>query len=259
MREAEEGFRVELRLYTASHFINAEVPHMSHSSHAGGALVLIAFAFVTTTQARPGPWASEFEIATINVERNATDGDTEVVLSIKPGDEGLKYLAVRAPNKRSIIDVFSVDRSVMGMREFELESPEPAGSAILAAYPQGIYKFTGLSTSGEWFYGEARLSHQMPAETVIMSPAEGSEVVAGPLRLEWSAVPGLRKVVVELENESSDPEQILSVELPPDATSLDVPAAFMRPGSDYQLGIATVGTDGNITVVEITFTTAPQF
>jgi hypothetical protein len=230
---------------------------MSHSSSAGRAVALTAFMFASATQAGSAPWASEFEVATINVERNATDGDTEVVLSIKPGDEGLKYLAVRAPNKRPIIDTYSLDRSVMGMREFELESPEPPGSAILAAYPQGTYRFTGLSTSGEWFYGEAQLSHQMPAETVIMSPAEGAEIVAGPLRLEWSAVPGLRKVVVELENESTDPEQVLSVELPPDATSLDVPAAFIRPGSDYQLGVATVGTHGNITVVEITFTTAP--
>ena len=219
-----------------------------------------AIAFTASTFAGESPpsrsWASEFDTATINVERNATDGDTEIVISVVPGDEGLKYLSVRAPNKRSVIDTFSLDRSIMGMREFELESPEPPGDAILAAYPQGIYKFTGRSTSGEWFYGEVRLSHLMPAEPVIMAPTQGSEVPAGALRIEWSAIPGLQKVVVELENESVDPEQVLSAELAPDATSFDVPASFMQPGSDYQVGIAAVGANGNITVVETTFTTA---
>ena len=61
--------------------------------------------------------------------------------------------------------------------------------------------------------------------------------------------------MIELENESVDPEQVLSVELPADATSFDVPAGFMLPGSQYQVGIAAVGENGNITVVETIFTT----
>jgi hypothetical protein len=220
-------------------------------------LVLASASIGSATEGRAPPhrWASEFEVATINVERNATDGDTEIVISVLPADEGLKYLSIRAPNNRAVVDLFSLDRSVLGLREFDFESPEPPGDAILAAYPQGIYKFTGRSVGGEWFHGEARLSHLMPAESVIMSPAAGSEVPAGALRVEWSAVPGLRKVVIELENESVDPEQVLSAELPGDATSFDVPAAFMLPGSEYQVGIAAVGENGNITVVESIFTT----
>ena len=70
------------------------------------------------------------QIATINVERNVTDGDTEIVISVVPADEGLKYLSIRAPNKRAVVDVFSLDHSVLGMREFDLESPEPPGDAI---------------------------------------------------------------------------------------------------------------------------------
>ena len=218
-------------------------------------LAFFSLGFATNSWAAPHRWASEFEIATINVERNVTDGDTEIVISVVPADEGLKYLSIRAPNKRAVVDMFSLDHSVLGMREFNLESPEPPGEAILAAYPQGTYKFTGLSVGGEWFQGEARLSHLMPAAPVIMSPAAESEVPAGALRIEWSTVPGLRKVVIELENESFDPEQVLSVELPADATSFDVPAAFMQPGSEYQVGVAAVGENGNITVVETVFTT----
>jgi hypothetical protein len=212
--------------------------------------------FAGDKQAAPHRWASEFEVATINVERNTTDDDTEIVISVVPADEGLKYLSIRAPDKRAVVDVFSLDRSVQGIREFEFESPEPAGAAILGAYPQGIYRFTGRSVGGEWFYGEARLSHLMPPAPVIMTPVAESQVPAAALRVEWSAVPGLRKVVIELENESVDPEQVLSVELPGNATSFDVPAAFMQPGSDYQVGISAVGQNGNISVVETVFTTS---
>jgi hypothetical protein len=218
-------------------------------------LTAAAAGFADGKRGAPHRWASDFEVATINVERNVTDGDTEIVISVVPADEGLKYLSIRAPDKRSIVEVFSLDRSVQGMREFEFESPEPAGDAILGAYPQGIYRFTGRSVGGEWFYSETRLSHLMPAAPVIMSPASESEVPLGALRVEWSAVPGLNKVVIELENESVDPEQVLSVELPGNATSFDVPAAFMQAGSEYQVGIAAVGQNGNITVVETTFTT----
>jgi hypothetical protein len=218
-------------------------------------LASTSIGFAGEGRATPHRWASEFAVATIVVERNATDGDTEIVISVVPADEGLKYLSIRAPNNRAVVDVFSLDRRVLGLREFDFESPEPPGDAILAVYPQGTYKFSGLSVAGEWFYGEAILSHLMPAEPVITSPAAESEIPAGALHIAWSAQPGLRKIVIELENESVDPEQVLSVELPANATSFDVPAAFMLPGSQYQVGIAAVGENGNITVVETIFTT----
>ena len=146
--------------------------------------------FASEGRASPHRWASEFEVATINVERNATDGDTEIVISVLPADEGLKYLSIRAPNNRAVVDLFSLDRSVLGLREFDFESPEPPGDAILAAYPQGIYKFTGRSADGEWFHGEARLSHLMPAEPVIMS--SGGGIRGSPRRAAHRMVRGSR-------------------------------------------------------------------
>jgi hypothetical protein len=224
-------------------------------SFAISTALVASTAFAGGTGAVPR-WATDFSVASINVERNATDGDTEVVISVVPGDEGLKYLTLRAPNKRTVFETFSLDRSVLGIREFNLESPEPPGEAILSAYPQGVYQFTGRSVTGEWFRSEVRLSHLMPAEPVITFPAEESEVPVGSIRIEWSAVPGLQKVVLELENESTNPEQVMTAELPADATSFDVPASFIQPGGEYQIGVAAVGLNGNITVVESTFTTA---
>ena len=48
----------------------------------------------------------EFEDASIRVERNATDGDTEIVLTAKPlTDDGLVRLTVLSPHWRKVVEV----------------------------------------------------------------------------------------------------------------------------------------------------------
>ena len=87
-------------------------------------------------------WKSvgEFEYATIIVERNATDGDTEIVITAKPlTDFGLKSFSVLSPHWRKVADVDAPARS-RGVREFLLETPEPAGSQILATYPRSRFR-----------------------------------------------------------------------------------------------------------------------
>lgn len=199
---------------------------------------------------------TEFEFATINVEQNATDGDTEIVITAKPGDEGLQFFTIHTPGGRSVGQVFSLDRTIMGLREFVFESPEPAGEAILAAYPEGTYTFVGISTTGERFRSKARLSHQLPAPTVISFPLADSEVGTDSLTIQWSAVPGIREFILEFENESADPQQVLRLNLPADQTSFEVPAVMLVPGADYQVGVATVAENGNVVFVETTFSTA---
>jgi hypothetical protein len=199
---------------------------------------------------------TEFEFATIIVERNATDGDTEIVITAKPGDEGLRFFTIHTPGGRSVGQVFSLDRTIMGLREFVFESPEPPGEAILAAYPEGTYTFVGRSTTGERFRSEARLSHQLPASTVILFPLEDSEVGTDSLTIQWSAVPGIREFILEFENESVEPQQVLRLNVPADQTSFEVPAAMLVPGADYQVGVASVAQNGNVVFVETTFSTA---
>jgi hypothetical protein len=218
------------------------------------ALALASTAVQAGGRHRPPP-PSEFEFATINVEQNATDGDTEVVITAKAGDEGLVRLAVRSPDGRHVAFVSSPDRSTQGLREFAFESPEPEGEAILASYPEGTYVFTGTSTTGERFRGTAVLSHELPAPVTILNPGQDAEVPSDALTILWSAVPGIREYVVEFENESADPEQVLRVNLPAEATSFEVPASMLVPGADYQVGVWTVGEDGNVSVVETTFST----
>ena len=201
------------------------------------------------------PKPSEFENAEIRVEQNATDGDTEVVVFAKGGDDGFRHFRVTSPDRRIVVATYSLDRTVRGQRELLFESPEPPGEAILAAYPEGRYRFDAVTHAGERFAGTALLSHELPPTTVILSPADGASIPAGPLLIQWSAVLGAAQILLELENESADPEQVLTFNLPADATSFEVPAALMTPAANYQLSIGTVAGNGNRVFVEVGFET----
>lgn len=223
------------------------------------AIITLAAAITASSAAlaRPPqtPIVSEFDDASIRVERNATDDDTEIVITATGVDEGLRLFRVRSPDGRTIVSAHSHDPTVMGQREFLFESPEPPGDAILAAYPEGVYRFTGVTHENALLRSKAVLSHKLPQATVILWPMEDASVPAGPLTVAWSAVPGVAEYLPELKNESADPEQTLSINLPADTTSFDVPASFIVPGAEYQLGVATVGKNGNIVFVEIAFET----
>ena len=198
----------------------------------------------------------EFEDASIRVERNATDGDTEIVLTAKPlTDNGLVRLTVLSPHWRKVVEVEAPHRA-RGLREFLFETPEPAGSAILQQYPEGDYLYFGTATNGQRFVGSATLSHELPGEATIVSPVEESVIEPGALTILWTAVPDAAQYIVEFENESADPEQSFSFVVGPETTSFAVPSAIVVPSSDYQVGVASVHENGNVVFVETTFSTA---
>jgi hypothetical protein len=229
--------------------------------YANRHLVAIGLAAITTSAsavvaADSQSAAIEFDEATIIVERNDTDEDTEVVINLTAGDEGLRTLHMRTPDGRSIARIASHDPSSEGLREFHFESPEPQGDSILASYPEGTYTFYGRSTRGERFLSTAELSHLLPAAPVITNPVQDEVVGSDALTIQWSTVSGIAEYILEFENESADPEQTLTVNLPASTTSFEVPTALLVPGTSYQIGIAAVGRNGNITVTETTFSTA---
>ena len=203
---------------------------------------------------RPKP-VSSFEVAEIRVEANATDGDTEVVIVAKGGDDGFRQFSVRAPDGRYIVSTYSFDPTVKGQRELLFESPEPPGEQILAAYPRGVYRFTGQTHEGERFVGTARLSHLLPPVAVITHPAHESTIPPASLIVEWAPLTGVSQILLELENESADPEQVLTYNLSPAATRFEVPADLLAPGASYQLSIGTVAANGNRVFSEIEFET----
>ena len=203
-----------------------------------------------------GSAASRLPTASVHFEQNATDGDVEVVFKAKGRDEGLAKLSVVSPDGRTVIDFAAPGASAMGIREFVFESPEPTDvEGLKAAYPAGIYKFSGTSATGKELRGESRLSHALPATAVLLRPGAGARNVAMDLEITWTPPAGkVSGYVIEIEQD--DLGVHLEASLPASAASFSVPDGFLRPGTEYDLGIGTVSEAGNVSFVETSFTTA---
>lgn len=189
------------------------------------------------------------------LERNATDGDTEVVLFAKGHDDGLQRLTVTAPNGRAVVR-FNGDKRGIGIREFHLESAEPPDlDAVLQSFPEGVYRFVGQTVPGNCLTGSAYLSHALAPTTTLLTPAENAVVPVAELVLSWSPVIGAEHYLVELNNEDSGSE--ITFALAADTTTLAIPAALLVPNATYQFAVGVETATGNITFVELYFYTQP--
>jgi hypothetical protein len=202
---------------------------------------------------RPVPLAT----ASVHFERNATDGDFEVVFEVKGGAEGLAQLMVISPDGRTVVSFEAPDASsTLGLRHFRFESPEPQDFASLkSAYPEGVYKFAGWTAGGDTLTGESTLSHRLPAAASFLRPKPGAQGVATTaMRITWTPVKDVVAYIVMIEQDELG--ETITARLPATRAQFAVPDGFLRPATAYVLEIGTVTADGNASVVETTFTTA---
>ena len=198
----------------------------------------------------------EFEEAAIVFETNVTDGDVEVVFAAQAGDEGMNRFKVVGPDGNTSFEVSVPMPNALGLRQFTLETPEPQDDGSLrAAFPEGEYTFTAESVSGARFKSDVHLSHELPKVVQFKTPAEDAEdVPVQGLVVQWSAVPGVEAILLEIEQEDSG--VTLLVRLPGDADSFSVPEGFLTADTEYTLSIGTVADGGNSSFVETGFATA---
>src|SRR5512134_1879525 len=194
-----------------------------------------------------GP-SAPFAVATVHFERNATDGDVEVVFDVKGGDDGLTSLTVTAPDGRTVVSASSPDSSTMGVRQYRFESPEPTDAARLkAAYPEGAYRFAAAATTGDRYASDATLSHRLPPAPAVLSPVDEAEDVAvRGLRVTWTPVPDAAAYAVTIEEADLN----LSITLPGTATAFAVPDGLLQSGREYTLAVGAVLPGGNASFVE---------
>jgi hypothetical protein len=223
------------------------------------ALLLAGVVLLVKPDAAGAPAASSsFAVATIHFEQNATDGDFEAVVEAKGGDEGLAKLAVVSPAGHAVLDVTAPAATTLGVRQLRFESPEPGDFASLkAAYPEGVYTFTGTTAAGATLQGKATLRHALPAAAAFLRPGAGARGVGvNGLVITWTAVRNVAAYIVTIEQSALDVS--ITARLPASAASFAVPDGFLRPGTAYQVGIGSVTSDGNISFVETTLTTAEK-
>ena len=216
---------------------------------------LVAASALALAFAASGASAAELEEARLYVEQNVTDHDAEIVVIAQGGDEGLRSLELFGPNGRSFGSLLAGRKRQLGFREVLLETPEPSVGRVLRAWPEGTYRFVGTTFSGEVLTGEAELGHEMPAAVAQIAPDGDEGLDPDHVVVSWDEVPGVAGYLLEIEQD--DLGVSLELTLPPGTTSFVVPAGFLEPGIEYELGVATVGDTGNISFRETAFTTAP--
>ena len=225
-----------------------------------GLILLIALEAARTgfpPQVIAGPSVA-FELATVHFEQNATDGDVEVVFKVTGGDTGLAKLTVVSPDGHTVIDFSAPAVSTLGIRQFVFESPEPGDvESLKAAYPEGVYTFTGATGDGDRLHGMARLNHFLPNTATILHPGpQAQEVATKNLAIAWTPVNNLKGYIIEIEQDEMSVR--VEAQLPGSATVFDVPDGVLLPNTKYQVAIGTITEEGNTSFVETTFTTAKK-
>lgn len=208
--------------------------------------------------------------ARIKFEINATDGDggVQVFLDAEPW----RRMSIFDPSGRLVFTATAKGRfGDQGGTELFLESGEPAFSdlpldQLLERFPAGEYRFRARGIDGETHVGAARLTHDLPDGPRLLSPLAGDgpqDPRATILRWEQvedpnsSPIVGYQVLVVQPDSRiRAIPKVTLDVMMPPDATSLAVPAGFLRPGTDYEWEVLAIEAGGNQTLSSSTFTTA---
>ena len=75
--------------------------------------------------------------------------------------------------------------------------------------------------------------------------------------LDCTAAPGMNIVNVEFVlEEDRTGKKVLIANLPGDALSVTVPAAFLEPGTDYKFEVIVKEATGNQTITEVAFSTS---
>ncbi|MDX1429035.1 MAG: hypothetical protein R3282_02055 [Rhodothermales bacterium] len=185
-------------------------------------------------------------------EFNTTDND--LGLQIFLDAEGWRQVMVSDPSSRNIVQINTRgELSELGITELRFESAEPSPAEVLALFPPGEYTFRGKKVDGGKLLSVAELSHEF-APIPTISPRYGEEVDAENTTVTWDA-PGAEEVEVIIESEDAD--GTFDVIVPADVGSLDIPEQFLEAGVEYKLEILAYAENGNRTIIETTFNTAP--
>ena len=218
------------------------------------------------------PRAEQLSAARIIFEVNASAGDGGIQIFVD--GEGWKRLEVFDPTGQKIFDVFgSSSIGATGLTELFFESAEPSFAELpldqlLLRFPQGNYRFEGVTVAGARLAGMATLSHTIPAGPKVVAPAEGATLPRNaPVVIDWNPVtqpfPGTTSPVtiggyqVIVERDKRKSTVAFQVTLPPTVTRVTVPAEFIQARKEYKFEVLAIDKSGNQTITEGSFKTGP--
>jgi Fibronectin type III domain len=189
--------------------------------------------------------------ATLIVEISKTDGDAGLQFFVD--GEPWRSMTIFAPDGEVMLEIDAQGRlENFGLTELFSESNEPPFDEFPLAkfkrrFPEGEYRFSGITIEGEPLVGRAILSHDFPHGPEILTPSvvDRDDFVA-----EWRPVtgpPGVDVVAYRAIVTREDPLQVFSVDLPATTTEVTVSPEFLRSGVEYELEVQAIEKSGNQT------------
>lgn len=214
--------------------------------------------------------------AKLIIEHNATDEDTGYQGFVD--SEGWERLVFTGPHGAVLTINGQGGLGNLGLTELFFETVEPENadipiSDILLALPESDYNIEGSAIEAGQEQGQvigvARLTHNIPAGPVLLSPEEDSVVSAdNDLPVSWSPVTktitgsGVNIISYELiiqKAEEPHPHMIgklgLDMYLPASVTNMTISSRFLEPGMDYEWEVLAIEESGNQTLSSGTFRT----
>ncbi len=207
-----------------------------------------------------GPsWAAKFSIARIYIEYNFSANDLGFHVFLD--GEDWKTLKLVNPAGVTILDLTGKGPYAgLGLTELFFEGAEPSLDEfpldqLLALFPEGQYKFSGLTVDGTRISSTAMLSHAVPDGPVVSSEVNDDTVV-----IRWEAVtdpPGGfpdRNIQIVGYQILVDPFQVT---LPASSREVTLPREFvesLKPG-EHPFEVLAIDASGNQTITEGTFVT----
>ncbi len=219
-----------------------------------------------------------FSKANIYFELNNTDGDLGIH-SLIDGN-AWKKLQIEDSNESNLLSIKLKGKlKEQGLTELFFESAEPtfdelSPETFFNRFPEGEYGIEGISTQGQEMESMVIVTHVIPAPPVVyvsgMPVSENCDVDPGPevdvsFTVSWDPVTeshseigrtgeliDVVKYELVLEREEPAPMK-LSIDLPPDVTSVALPSGLASPGDSFKVEVLARETSGNQTATESCF------
>ncbi len=235
-------------------------------------------------------WASDddsdgeeipFSVAELYFELNSTDEDLGFHGLID--GEPWRSLEIENPQGReqARIQLKSSMRR-QGLTELFFESAEPTFDELdpetfFGRFPEGLYEVSGTTIEGEDLESESEVTHLIPAPVPNLEvngeavsddcDEDPGPTVSEPIIISWDEAtlshPELGRTnepieVVRYEAivEQEDSSLKISILLPPDVTSIEMPSDLLEPG-DVKVEVLVREASGNQTAIESCFVIEP--
>jgi hypothetical protein len=219
--------------------------------------------------------ANKLAQAKVIIEHNATDNDTGFQVFVDA--DGWEKMELIGPNGPVAEFLPKGTVNELGMTELFLETVEPENvkmplSELLKKMPTGAYEFRAtasrLSGNRGVVSGVAMLSHKIPAGVELLSPKANAVIPVASTTVSWKgrgkAIDGTDvniiayQLIIEKDEEPHARmigKKGLQMYLPVTTQSIDIPAAFFEPDTEYKWEVLAIENSGNQTLQSGAFKT----